>query len=503
VTSFAVLPPELNSARMYAGAGVGPLLAAASAWDGLTADLGLAAASFESAIAGLADGGWRGPASMAMASVAAQYVGWLTAAASQAQDTAAQARAAASAFEAAHAATVRPAMVGANRVARVWLAASNLFGQNAPAIAAFEAEYEQMWAQDVAAMVGYHGAASAVAARLTRWLPQPDLGVARNIVATAMESGTALIMGGTGNPLPDPAYVANVGNLFIAPKFPGFTAQGLFTPEAYWPFTSLRLQPPYFTTSVGDGLKILNTAIMDNYAAGKNTVVFGYSQSAGISTLEMRYLETLPTGQKPDMSQLAFQLIGNPNRPNGGFYARFDNAFSPFLQELGLRTAGATPTNVYPTTDYALQYDGIADFPKYPLNILASANAVAGMIVVHPTYSDLTPAQVATGVVQPVSPADSQTTYILIPTQNLPLLEPLRHIPFLGNPLAELVQPDLRVLVELGYDRTGYQDVPTHAGLFGSHVNWGTVATELQQGAVQGLDVALAASAAAYDPPEA
>ena len=489
------MPPELNSARIYAGAGSGPLLAAATAWDGLTTDLGLAAASFESVISGLADGSWQGRASMAMASAAATYVGWLTAAATQAEQTAAQVRAAASAFEAAQAATVHPATVVANRAQRVWLAVSNLLGQNTPAIAAAEAEYEQMWAQDVAAMVGYHGAGSAVAAQLTRWLPQPSLSNAANVIATTMTtmgSGTALIMGGTGNPQPDPAYVASVDNLFIAPKFPGYTAQGLFTPEQYSPFTSFSLHPPYFTTSVGDGLKNLNNAIMAQYAAGKNTLVFGYSQSAGIATLEMRYLETLPAGQKPDLSQLSFQLIGNPNRPDGGFYERFDNAFSPFLQALGFQTAGATPTNAYPTTDYALQYDGIADFPQYPLNLLADANAFAGMIFVHPTYSDLTPAQVASGVAQPVSPGDSLTTYILIPTQNLPLLDPLRAIPVVGNPLADLLQPDLRVLVDLGYDRSAFQDVPTHAGLFASHVNWGIVATELEQGAVQGLHSAIA-----------
>jgi PE-PPE domain len=90
-----------------------------------------------------------------------------------------------------------------------------------------------------------------------------------------------------------------------------------------------------------------------------------------------------------------------------------------------------------------------------------------------------------------VSPSDTETTYILIPTQNLPLLDPLRAIPFVGNPLADLVQPDLRVLVELGYDRTAYQDVPTPYGLF-PNVDPATVAAQLQQGAVQGINNALA-----------
>jgi PPE-repeat protein len=496
--SFAVLPPELNSARMYAGAGLGPMLAAAAAWDELTTELGMAATSFESVISGLAGGGWQGPASLAMASAAAPYVGWLTAAAGQAERTAGQARAAASAFEAAQAATVHPAMVASNRAARVWLVASNLLGQNTPAIAAAEAEYEQMWAQDVAAMAAYYADASALAARLTPWpqslqnLAQPmQSGVGKIIAMPMLGPGTALIMGGTGNPQPDPVYVANIGKLFITPNFPGYTAQGVYTPEQWWPFTSFSLRPPYFTTSVGDGLKNLNAAIMAQYAAGTNTAVFGYSQSAGIATLEMRYLEGLPAGQKPDPSQLSFLLAGNPNRPDGGFYERFNSPLSPLLQALGFQVAGTTPTNVYPTTDYAIQYDGIADFPQYPIDIFADANAVAGMVFLHPFYGDLTPAQLALGVAQPVSPADTQTTYILIPTQNLPLLDPLRAIPFVGNPLADLVQPDLRVLVDLGYDRAAYQDVPTMAGLF-PHVDVATVAAELQQGAGQGVHDAIA-----------
>jgi hypothetical protein len=161
------------------------------------------------------------------------------------------------------------------------------------------------------------------------------------------------------------------------------------------------------------------------------------------------------------------------------------------FQGLGFEVAGATPTNDYPMTDYAIEYDGIADFPQYPINILADANAITGMLFLHPTYSDLTPTQIAMGVTQPASPADTQTTYILIPTHNLPLLDPLRAIPFVGNPLADLVQPDLRVLVDLGYDRSAYQDVPTTIGLF-PNVDFATLTAELQQGAAQGGNNAIA-----------
>jgi PPE-repeat protein len=167
--SFLVLPPEMNSALMHAGAGSGPMLAAAAAWDGLAEELGSAAQSFSSVTSGLAGDAWQGAASAAMLSTAAQYSGVLGAAATQAQTAAAQAQTVASEFEAALAATVHPVLVSTNRNQLVQLVMSNLFGQNAPAIAATESDYEAMWAQDVAAMIGYHGGVSAAAAQLPTW----------------------------------------------------------------------------------------------------------------------------------------------------------------------------------------------------------------------------------------------------------------------------------------------------------------------------------------------
>ncbi|WP_230872233.1 PPE family protein [Mycobacterium canetti] len=167
--SFVVLPPEINSLRMFIGAGTAPMLAAAAAWDGLAEELGTAAQSFASVTAGLAGQAWQGPAALAMAAAAAPYAGWLTAAAAQSAGAAGQARAVASIFEAAQAATVLPAAVAANRDAFVQLVMTNLFGQNAPLIAAAEGVYEEMWAADVAAMSGYYSGASAIAAQVVPW----------------------------------------------------------------------------------------------------------------------------------------------------------------------------------------------------------------------------------------------------------------------------------------------------------------------------------------------
>ncbi|HEY2503797.1 MAG TPA: PPE family protein [Mycobacterium sp.] len=171
--AFFWLPPEINSSLMFAGAGPGPLLAAASAWDALASDLSGAASSFDSVISGLTSGLWTGPASLSMAAAAAPYVGWLNAAAAQAEAAAAQALAAATAYETAQAATVLPAAVTANRVTLMTLIATNFLGQNTPAIALTELEYLEMWAQDVAAMVGYHAGAMSVAATLPSFSAAP------------------------------------------------------------------------------------------------------------------------------------------------------------------------------------------------------------------------------------------------------------------------------------------------------------------------------------------
>ncbi len=575
--NFAVLPPEINSARMLAGAGQGPMLAAAAAWDGLAAELQAAAGSVATVTSELVGEAWQGPAALAMTRVVGPYVTWLSTAAGQAGQAAAQARLAASVFEAALAATVHPMVVAANRTQLLSLVGSNLLGQNAPAIAAAEAEYEQMWAQDVVAMSGYYGGASAAVARLAPWqellqnlqvelssayaasgLPRISLDlntgtfnvgngnvgvnnigngnigngnigidntgtgnigidntgtgnigignagnrligfglpgngnvgvllINENQVGVGAPAVTALIMGGTSlNPLPLPLYVTS-GEEFITPTHPTYIAQWLVTPEKFFPFTGLNSLT--FDASVAQGVTDLNTAIMAQLAAGNHTVVLGVSQSATVATLEMRYLETLPAGVRPGPDELSFVLVANPDRPDGGILARIPGVSIPFL---GLTTFGATPTNAYPTIDYAVQYDGVADSPQYPINIFADANAIAGFIFLHPAYDALTPAQIASGVVQPVSPGDTATAYMLIPTQNLPLLDPVRAIPLVGNPLADLVQPDLRVLVDLGYDRTAYQDVPTPFGLF-PNIDPATVAAELQQGAVQGVNSALA-----------
>ena len=168
-----MLPPEINSGRMYTGPGSGPMMAAASAWDGLAAELGTAASGYSSVIDELTSSPWLGPTSRAMTAAVAPYVSWIGAAAAQAAETASQARAAAAAYETAFTLTVPPPVIAANRVLLMTLIATNFFGQNTPAIAATEAQYMEIWAQDAAAMYGYAGS-SAIATQLTQFTDPPN-----------------------------------------------------------------------------------------------------------------------------------------------------------------------------------------------------------------------------------------------------------------------------------------------------------------------------------------
>ncbi|PQM45192.1 PE family protein PE3 [Mycobacterium talmoniae] len=305
-------------------------------------------------------------------------------------------------------------------------------------------------------------------------------------------SDEALIMGGSGMPLPTQSYMDTVYGNFIAPNVVGnYTTQALFTPEQFYPFTGVKQLP--FDTSVAQGLSSLDDTIRGQLADGNNLVVFGYSQSATITSLEMEQLTQNPPTLDPGQ-QLSFVLIGDPNNPDGGIFERFAGLSFP---SLGLTFSAPTPTDtIYPTDIYTTEYDGWADFPRYPLNILADLNAFAGSYNAHFDYTQLTPDQLAQAIELPGS-ADltgvGSTNYWIIPTENLPLLDPLRSVPVVGNPLADLLQPDLRVLVNLGYGSIdngwdpGPANVPTGFGLFPTNINPLEVLQALASGAQQGV----------------
>src|ERR1700754_90669 len=210
-------------------------------------------------------------------------------------------------------------------------------------------------------------------------------------------------------------------------------------------------------------------------------------------------LQPLPPADQPGPDQLSFVLLGDPNNPDGGLFERFDlpvfGTDYPTIASMGITFNGATPADTpWDTAIYTLEYDGYADFPRYPINLLSDFNAVLGIEYEHTIYPDLTAAQLGSAIELPVT-ADyaGNTDYFMIPSQELPLLEPLQSIPGIGQPLYDLLEPDMRILVNLGYGSitdgwdSGPANVPTPMELFPTDLNWNDVTAALETGAHQGI----------------
>jgi PE-PPE domain-containing protein len=308
--------------------------------------------------------------------------------------------------------------------------------------------------------------------------------------------GTALIFGTSGTPVASDGYQQAVDDLYLQPRGFDGTIQAPWTPEGLYPVTGVHSLP--VETSFAQEEQILDSAIQGQIAAGgvdaaNPVVVFGWSQSADFSGLT----EPLLASQGVPSDDVHFIMLGDASNPDGGLLERFDipGGSDPSVPSLGITFDGATPADLYPTDIYTNEYDGFADFPKYPINFLSDLNAFAGILFDHITYLNPLPGQMADAIQLPTSMADTLTNYYMVP-EDLPLLDLLRFIPVIGNPLADLLQPDMSVLVNLGYGSIdngwspGFADVPSPMGLF-PDMNWGDVLTALVNGIPQGINAAI------------
>ncbi len=311
--------------------------------------------------------------------------------------------------------------------------------------------------------------------------------------------GTALVFGGTLLPTPPEQYVDAADTLYLQPLGFTGTAQSSYTPEG-----SSALDPntlPY-GTSLGQDQSIMVSDIESQIGGGgvspeNPVVVFGYSQSSEASSLMMQQLQA--DGVPSD--DVHFVLVGDPVNPNGGFMNTFDfpagntSAFSA----LDVPFEPATPSDLYPTDIYTLEYDGFADFPHYTTNLLSDLNALLGLFLTHATYLNLTPDQISSEILLPGSEAltgEGLTDYYMIPNDTLPILEPLLLIPGIGQPLYDLLEPDTQILVNLGYGsitegwNQGPANEPTTFGL-SPDINQTQLDDALSNGWQQGVTDAL------------
>jgi hypothetical protein len=315
---------------------------------------------------------------------------------------------------------------------------------------------------------------------------------------SALGDGTAFVIGGSGLPMPPPSYVDAVDQLYLEPR--GFTGtpQALDTPEGFYPVTGVHSLP--YDTSAAQGQQILDAAILHQIATGhvdaaNPVVVFGLSQSTAIASTTMTEL----ANQGVPSDDVHFVLVGDISNPDGGVLERFDvpAGSDPSFPSLGFTLTGAGPADLYPTDIYTQEYDGFADFPKYPLNLISDLNAALGILYDHGAYLGDTPEQIASAIQLPTSTADTLTNFYIIPDDSLPLLDPLRLLPVIGQPLYDLLEPDTRIVVNLGYGSItdgwgqGDADVPTTLGLFPTNLDGAAVSTALSNGLQQGITTAI------------
>ena len=318
------------------------------------------------------------------------------------------------------------------------------------------------------------------------------LGAGGGAASPAANNIVDLVLGASGYPIPwqIPQYVTELpiiylDNLWNLGSFG--TIIPIATPEGLYPLTGVNSLT--FDVSARQGVTILNSYINSAISSGATQInVFGYSQSANIVSQEMVALNpsNTPGGSGIPLGGLNFTLVGDVSNPNGGLLARFPGLSLP---SLGLTFGLATPDNSFPTKIFTIEYDGFADFPQYPLNVVSDVNAFAGIIELHGQYPYMDP---STATLLTNTTGHPLTDYYIYQTQNLPLLDPIRAIPVIGQPIVDLIQPDLKVLVDLGYGSTtqGWSPNPPNVQTaFGviPPVSPGTVLSALASGTQQGM----------------
>jgi hypothetical protein len=299
----------------------------------------------------------------------------------------------------------------------------------------------------------------------------------------------ALIMGGSGVPTPTQQYADTAADLYLQPNGFGGTpavptaepfidghepadtaaAVDQLPPNGFSDAPEVLTTPELFTDraysetqGAADLLQAIQQAITDGQVSADNPLyAFGYSQSSALSGLTMQQLASAGV----PANDLHFVLVGDPSTPDGGIYSEFGlTDIAPGLNDL-------TPDNLYPSDVYTLEYDPVGDWPRYSSDLLSDLNAVEGLLFEHLAYLGLTPQQIADAIPLDTT-GDSLSSYYMIPSETLPILDPVLLMPVVGQPLYDLLEPDTSILVNLGYGSItdGWNQGPADSV---TTVNWG------------------------------
>ena len=360
----------------------------------------------------------------------------------------------------------------------------------------------------------------------------------------------AIIVPGTGTPDPYAAdrqnYLPNVMDYYVNPgggcgdappaDCPGYTGVKYYA--TFWPIPLPGwggLEGEKWNVSVGNGLENLTTIYDDELPEGTtNVTIFGYSQGATVAnkfkTAHPQNSATLP----PTVPLNDYFFIGDPQRPSGGFFERL--AFLGNVPILDAQFGQPASTNTCDggyricATDFALTYDGVADFPQWLANPVAVLNAVAGFEYIHGTYLapdsgepstdtpyGYTPEEVQDAVTAAQASCSavtycqhvngSDTIYVTLPARYLPLYQPFVDLgdatgtSALFIPVTDFLSPMTQTIIETGYDRTNYANPQPGTILPPKTFNPIKTAVDLVNDIPEGINMALTPGRTPLPPP--
>jgi hypothetical protein len=312
----------------------------------------------------------------------------------------------------------------------------------------------------------------------------------------------AIIVPGTGTPdpyAPDRQnYLPNAMNYYVNPG----GDCGAATPADCPPYTGVRyfatfwpiplpgwggLDGEKWNVSVADGVKNLTT-IYKTVPAGDTVMIFGYSQGATVANI-FKTAHPQNSASHPGVPLTNYFFIGDPQRPSGGVFERFAFLGTVPILDATFGQPASTDTcdggNRICATDFALMYDGVADFPQWLANPVAVLNAAAGFQYIHGTYLAPDSGEPATDTPYGYTPQEikdavaaaeanctaetycqrvpgSDTRYITLPARYLPLYQPFIDLgdatgtSALIVPVTDFLSPFSQTIIETGYDRTNY-----------------------------------------------
>lgn len=287
-------------------------------------------------------------------------------------------------------------------------------------------------------------------------------GAERLVAQIALLDNEGWIMSGTGVPVPPQDYLDNVKDLYLSQYVgDGYNFTGLTTPEEFWPVAG-NLK---FADSLNQGLDILNGAVLPQLNDGDNVTVLGFSQSAVIATLQMQQLLANPPSDPDyDPANLHYVLLGDPNNQLGGILTRFQfpDGIGPYFSSIPQHVPfldiplniGAAPTGPFETDVYSGFYDGWANFPQDPTNLLAVINALVGIGTVHPYYPFPAPGvNLDTDNIIDLGTI-GQTTFHMIPAP-LPLLAFMYDGGPVGRIFYDMFAPGMALNINWAYGNPG------------------------------------------------